>query len=124
MERATAVETLAAEHSVGNKWPIRRRAAHVAQDTPAISEAVKTLSRRGRAPTDGDYKMLQTLGRVPIRYPLTANKFIKEAMRDTVRVHADTDTPRSLCFDKAQRGHCLGLTWCQTSKQSSVNDSS
>ena len=39
-------------------WCIMR-AVYVAQDKPATSEAVSTLSRCMRAPTDGGYQMLK-----------------------------------------------------------------
>ena len=43
------------------------------------------------APTDGEDQMLKRLVRFLVRYPMTANKFIKQAVCDKVRVNVDTD---------------------------------
>ena len=75
-ERATRAETHSEHRSVerpeadskrGTSGGIRKqrdrkctmRAMYLAQDNPALTETVATLSRLSRAPTDGDEQMLK-----------------------------------------------------------------
>ena len=104
------------------------KASYLAQDDPGIAEAVKNLARHMNAPNEAHLVALKRLGRFMIKYPMTANVMIEQAMPTKIRAYVDTDHAGCAVTRRSTTGLALTLgrhtTKTQSNMQSTIGLSS
>ena len=86
------------------------RAQFLAQDGADLSEAVKSLTGKMKAPNESDMKDLKRLGRYLVGRPRVVNVYHPQRPTNVIKIHADSDHAGCLLTRRSTTGYtiCIG----------------
>ena len=83
------------------------RAQFLAQDGADLSEAVKSLTRKMKAPNESDMKDLKRLGRYLVGRPRVVNVYHPQRPTNVIKIHADSDHAGCLLTRRSTTGYTI-----------------
>ena len=85
------------------------RAQFLAQDRADLSEAVKSLTRKMKAPNESDMKDLKRVGRYLVGRPRVANVYHPQRPTNVIKVNADSDHAGCLLTRRSPTGYTISI---------------
>ena len=86
------------------------RAQFLAQGGADLSEAVKSLTRKVKAPNESDMKDLKRLGRYLVGRPRVVNVYCPQRPTNVIKVHADSDHAGCLPTRRSTTGYTISIS--------------
>ena len=85
------------------------RAQFLAQDRADLSETVKSLTRKMKAPNESDMKDLKRLGRYLVGRPRVVNVYHPQKSTNVIKVYADSDHAGCLLTRRSTTGYTISI---------------